>query len=151
MKIGQALTRQIIELLKLYLIGLIAPSVLITGQLASAANPVDLILQGLNMPFFMLYVIVFTYPFTALWFLWLACAHYFAVRKKYFGLSVFGSSKALNLLINRPLILSSGVLVLAVATVGAPSSYPITFHAVLAFSYSLYLLVSSLATKRANA
>jgi hypothetical protein len=150
MEIRKAITRQFIELVKLYLVALIIPALLIANQLSSAENPTELILQGLNMPFFMILVLVYTYPFVAVWFIWLASAHFLAVRKKYFGQSVFGSSKALNLLINRPLILTLGVLVFALVT-SADGSYPISFFVVSAFGYSMYFLLSSLAKKRANA
>jgi hypothetical protein len=150
MAIRKEITRQFIELIKLYLVGQIIPLLLVANQLSSAENQTDLILQGLNMPFFMIFALVYTYPFIAVWFLWLATAHFFAVRKKYFGQSVFGSNKALNLLINRPLILTLGIIVFALATSYA-GSYPISFFVVIAFGYSMYLLLSSIAKKRANA
>jgi hypothetical protein len=142
MKIRESLTRQFIELLKLYLISQIIPVLLVANQLAGAENPVDQILQGLNLPFFMAYGLMVLFPHTIVWFLWLSFAHVLAVQVKYNLATTQPRSKIKMILMNRPFILAVGILIFYPAwTLG---SYAIAFSVILELNYFMYLLVSKL-------
>jgi hypothetical protein len=149
MEIRKEITRQFIELIKLYGIALIIPAILVGSQLAKAENPFTLILEGLNLPFFMTFVVAATFPPIAVWFLWLSFAHVLAVQAKYEATTPKPSSKLKRTLINRPFILAVGVLVFY--PVWYQGSYGVLFSSALLFNYGLYLLVSKLFRIKANA
>lgn len=134
--------RQFLEVFKVFAIGF-GFSWLFSIIRYSQDGDIQVLLQSLLLFPLIVWLVLANFPLAVLWLAWLAWAHVVAVRAKYFQVRNDNASKIVRLVLNRPVILGSGLICLLLSN-GYRDSYGITFVIFLDLVYLTYIGVSKI-------
>ena len=150
MKTTKGVNRQLLELLKIYVISVIPWLLMGLSSIFNSNGVPGLVLVALVTPFSIVYALIACFPLSVIWLVWLLVAHYKAVQTKFKLGGGVSSSKVVRFLLNRPLILLVGLLVfLPPAFMGNP--YVAIYAAYFEIGYLVYLLLPNIRRLWANA
>ena len=142
--------RQLIELLKIYVICVVPWILMAVNSVFSSNGVPGLIIAALLVPFSTLYGLIAYYPVALIWLIWLSIAHFKAVQVKYDLAGPPSKSKVIALLLNRPFILLAGLPIFS-PLVLLESPYGMIFAAYVEAGYLAYFLISKIPQLKANA
>jgi hypothetical protein len=150
LKLLKPLGVQLLELFKIYAISLIPLLFISINRIINWNDQPEIFLDTLRVPGIAIGSLVIYYPPAIVFLLWLSIAHVIAVQKKINKTEISTQSKLVRFLLNRPLILLAGVLILSPLALG-DNAFMLLFAAYVLVTYSVYLLISKIRFRKANA
>lgn len=150
MKILKTLGRQLFEILKLYAISLFPWLAIGITRILNWNGEPELLVEALGVPGLAVASLSFYYPPAIVFLLWLSVAHVIAVQKRIDNREISSQSKLVRFLLNRPLILLAGVVILCPLALG-DNAFMVLFGSYVLVTYSVYLLISKIRFRKANA